>query len=54
MNTETVRRRTTAHWIVIRTLFGEVSQERFPARSLTDMIENEDWYAALGAEGASL
>jgi hypothetical protein len=54
MNTDTVRRRTTAHLIVIRTLFGEVSRKRFPARSLTDMIKNEDWYAALGAEGVSL
>jgi hypothetical protein len=35
----------------IRTLFGEVSRDWFPALSLEDMIRNDDWRAAVRAEG---
>lgn len=37
--------------IYIRTLFGEVSRDTFPTLSLTDMILNETWRAAVQAEG---
>ena len=37
--------------VLIRTMFGEVSQDYFPGLSLTDMIENEDWRKAAGVEG---
>ena len=37
--------------VYIRTLFGEVSRETFPALSLTAMIEDEEWRAAVQAEG---
>jgi hypothetical protein len=37
--------------VFIRTLFGEVSREYFPALSLADMTLNEAWRAAVKAEG---
>lgn len=36
--------------VIIRTLFGEVSRDTFPTLSLTDMIQNETWRAAVQAE----
>jgi hypothetical protein len=44
------------HWeekgaVFIRTLFGEVSEDCFPALSRADMIEDTDWRAAAGVEG---
>ena len=37
--------------VYIRTMFGEVSENYFPALSRQDMIEDEDWRAAAGVEG---
>jgi len=37
--------------VVIRTMFGEVSQDYFPGMSLTAMIEDEDWRKAVSAQG---
>lgn len=37
--------------VYIRTLFGEVSVHWFPDKSLRDLIEDDDWRAAVQAEG---
>ena len=37
--------------VCIRTLFGEVSVDYFPALTLTDMIENAGWREAAKVEG---
>ncbi|NCC23484.1 MAG: hypothetical protein EOM26_13705 [Alphaproteobacteria bacterium] len=37
--------------VMIRTIFGEVSEDYFPALSREEMIENEEWRVAVGAEG---
>jgi len=37
--------------VVIRTRFGEVSEHYFPLMTRAAMIEDEDWRAAVGAEG---
>ena len=38
--------------VLIRTIFGAVSAAHwFPALSLADLTENEDWREAVGAEG---
>lgn len=36
--------------VFIRTLFGEVSEHRFPALTHTDMIEDQGWRAAVRAQ----
>ena len=37
--------------VFIRTLFGEVSVDYFPALALTDMIEDTAWREAAKVEG---
>ena len=37
--------------VFIRTLFGEVSRDYFPVLSLEQMIADDDWRAAVHAEG---
>jgi len=37
--------------VVIRTLFGEVSEHYFPLMTRAAMIEDEGWRAAAGVEG---